>query len=643
MARSLYENPVLALPRSVKRGLVVSVDIILCVIATWLSFAIRLGEFLYFNDFLAIASAISIVLILPILAVFGVYQTIIRYSGWHSVSQVGQAALMYALIYCTVFSVFGVTGIPRTIGILQPIFVFLLVSGSRICAKMWLRNGVMKTKDFPATPQVLIYGAGKAGVTLASALKNSNEMRALGFLDDDEKLQGNSLIGLPVFDPRTLSDVIAQKSITHVLLAMPSISRARRNVILSQVADARVIVRTLPSVSDITEGRVTVSDIREPDADDLLNRCVIEPNPFLLRKKIKGKVVLVTGAGGSIGSELCRQIAELGPERLVMVESNEFSLYQITEETRRLTLLEGGAFKPQVKLEPRMGSVQDQIFIKRTIGEFLPDTIYHCAAYKHVPLVESNLIETVKNNIFGTAVMAQQAVDAGVADFVLVSSDKAVRPTNVMGATKRVSEMILQAFQNEDSVCTRFSMVRFGNVLASSGSVIPLFWKQIRDGGPITITHPEVTRFFMTIPEAAQLVLLAGSLAEGGEVFLLEMGEPIKILDLAKRMVQLSGLTVKGPRDDNGDIEIEFIGLRPGEKLYEELLIDDSSLQTTHPKILVAREQFICLATLLAKLDVMSSAAEENRPDLILNELTTLVDGFSHKPAMRIGENSTRA
>jgi FlaA1/EpsC-like NDP-sugar epimerase len=409
---------------------------------------------------------------------------------------------------------------------------------------------------------------------------------------------------------------------SDVLLAMPRLSRTRRNEILSQVRSARVAVRTLPSMNDLAQGKVSISDLRELDIDDLLGREPVVPNHILLAKNIVGKVVLVTGAGGSIGSELCRQILAVAPDKLLLIEQSEFALYAIHQE------LEEKLAGRKTVLVPLLASVQDDDRMREIMFTWHPDTVYHAAAYKHVPLVEHNPAAGIKNNALGTLCTAQAAAESGVADFVLISTDKAVRPTNVMGASKRLAEMTLQALA-ATSTGTKFSMVRFGNVLGSSGSVVPKFRQQIRDGGPVTVTHPEVTRYFMTIPEAAQLVLQAGAMAKGGDVFVLDMGLPVKIMDLARRMVELSGLAVKDEQNPDGDIEIEVTGLRPGEKLYEELLIGDNPKPTMHPRIMKAHEEFIPWADFEAKLSALKIALNVNDVGVIRLMMQQLVAGYA--------------
>jgi FlaA1/EpsC-like NDP-sugar epimerase len=529
---------------------------------------------------------------------------------------------IYGLLYASIFTAIGVTGVPRTVGIIQPILLLLFVGASRAFARVWLGDQYLSILKHAARPKVLIYGAGSAGRQLAAAMVNSHEMRVAGFLDDDDRLHGHVLNGLPVYSPADLVNLVASLNISDVLLAMPSLSRRRRNGILGQIRSAHVAVRTLPSMTDLARGKVSTSDLRELDIDDLLGRELVAPNHILLAKDIASKVVMVTGAGGSIGSELCRQIVAIAPAKLLLIEQGEFALYTIHQE------LEARLLSRETVLVPLLASVQDEHRMRDIMSAWRPNTVYHAAAYKHVPLVEHNPAAGIKNNVLGTLRTARAAADGGVADFVLVSTDKAVRPTNVMGASKRLAEMALQALA-ASGTGTKFSMVRFGNVLGSSGSVVPRFRQQIRDGGPITLTHDDVTRYFMTIPEAAQLVIQAGAMAKGGDVFVLDMGQPVKIMDLARRMVELSGLKVKDIHNPDGDIEIEVTGLRPGEKLYEELLIGDNPKPTAHPRIMKAREEFLPWAELQIKLDALEIALNTNDLSAIRLVMQQLVAGYS--------------
>lgn len=628
--------PVLALSRSAKRTVVILLDISLCVLTVWLAYYLRLGEFVSFSWDpqwglgAATAAFGAVTLALPLFVISGLYRAIFRYSGWPALLAVARAVGIYGLLYASIFTAIGVAGVPRTLGIIQPILLLLFVGASRALARVWLGGQYQSILKRAARPKVLIYGAGNTGRQLADAMANSHEMQVAGFLDDDDRLHGHVLNGLPIYNPVDLDNLATTLNISDVLLAMPSLSRRRRNEILGQIRLAHVAVRTLPSVTELAQGKVSVSDLRELDIDDLLGREPVTPNHILLSKNVLGKVVLVTGAGGSIGSELCRQILMLAPAKLLLIEQSEFALYAIHHE---LDEKRGGleTASPPI-LVPLLASVQDDDRMREIMSTWHPDTVYHAAAYKHVPLVEHNPAAGIKNNVLGTLRTAQAAAENGVADFVLISTDKAVRPTNVMGASKRLAEMALQALAANPAGThsgTKFSMVRFGNVLGSSGSVVPKFRQQIRDGGPITLTHPEVTRYFMTIPEAAQLVIQAGAMAKGGDVFVLDMGQSVRILDLARRMVELSGLTVKDDEYPEGDIEIALTGLRPGEKLYEELLIGEKPKPTMHPRIMKAHEDFIPWTEFEDQLNALEIALNVNDVGVIRLMMQKLVAGYT--------------
>ena len=612
---------ILALPRIGKRAIVVVVDSCLCVVAVWLAYFLRLGEFSALSGSALSALGASIGIALPVFAISGLYRAIFRYSGWPALLTVARAVGIYGLLYASIFTAIGVQQVPRTVGIIQPILLLLFVGASRAFARFWLGHQYHSILKQASRPKVLIYGAGSAGRQLDAAMANSHEMRVVGFLDDDDRLHGHVLNGQPIYDPADLGNLVTTLGISDVLLAMPSISRKRRNEILSQIRIARVSVRTLPSVTDLAQGRVNISDLRELGIDDLLGRDPVMPNHILLGMNVRGKIVMVTGAGGSIGSELCRQVLTVGPAKLLLIEQSEFALYTIHQELEEK--LAGRA----LVVVPLLASVQDEERMREILSTWHPDTVYHAAAYKHVPLVEHNPAEGIKNNVFGTLRTARVASEYGVSDFVLISTDKAVRPTNIMGASKRLAEMVLQALAATKPQ-TRFSMVRFGNVLGSSGSVVPKFRQQIRDGGPITLTHPEINRFFMTIPEASQLVIQAGAMAKGGDVFVLDMGQPVRIIDLARRMIELSGLRVKDEENPEGDIEIEITGLRPGEKLYEELLIGNNPQPTTHPRIMKAHEIFVVWERLEEKLRALEIALSANDVSLIRRMMVELVSGY---------------
>ena len=595
-------------------------DCSLCALSVWLAFYLRLGEFVLLSGDALWAIYLSIVIAVPIFIVSGLYRAIFRYSGWPALLAVAKATSIYSILYATAVTAIGITDVPRTVGLIQPILLLIFVVASRVLARFWLGNQYLKILKRVSRRKVLIYGAGQAGMELAGALRNSLEMQVIGFLDDDLSLYGHTINGYRIFDPSRLTSLVDRYQISDVLLAIPSINRKRRAEIINQISKSHVSVRTLPSLNDLAQGHVNVSDLRDLDIDDLLGRESVAPDESLLSKNILEKVVLVTGAGGSIGSELCRQIVSIKPAKLLLVEQSEFALYAIHQELQQKIGF-------GVEVIPLMASVQDEVRMREIFSAWHPHTVYHASAYKHVPLVEHNPAEGIKNNVFGTLKTAQLALEHGVSDFVLISTDKAVRPTNVMGASKRLAELVLQALAAEKPL-TKFSMVRFGNVLGSSGSVVPKFRQQIQNGGSITLTHPEITRYFMTIPEAAQLVIQAGAMAEGGDVFVLDMGESIRIIDLAKRMIRLSGLTIKDEHNPDGDIEIEITGLRPGEKLYEELLIGNNPESTQHTKVMKAHEGFVSWPELRERLVNLEAALKTNNVNLIRNLMIELVSGY---------------
>ncbi len=591
----------LSLPRWAKIAIVMLVDALLCALTVWGAYYLRLGYVSEFSVGQLLAIVLATSLSIPCFIYFGLYRAIFRYIGLPVLLVIIKAIVVYSLLYVTVITFVGVSNVPRTIGIIQPILLLIAVTVSRAFARFWLGGAYQQLLKRFIRRNVLIYGAGESGQQLAAAMVRSHELKVVGFLDDDVSLQKRTINGYRVYDPKHLKEVVENLDVGKIFIALPSVNRKRRNEIIEKIREAHIEVRTLPSINDIAEGKVKFSDLKELDIDDLLGRDTVLPSYDLLKNCISNKVVLVTGAGGSIGSELCRQILIFSPKKILLVEQNEFALYKIHER------LISDPESSKIELIPLIASVQDETRIAQIISSWQPDLIYHAAAYKHVPLVEQNLIEGIQNNVLGTLVVAQQAALHKVPNFVLISTDKAVRPTNIMGATKRLAEMILQALEIEASA-TKFSMVRFGNVLGSSGSVVPKFWQQIRDGGPISLTHHEITRYFMTIPEAAQLVLQASSMADGGDVFVLDMGEPVKIIELAKKMIELSGLSLRDCNNPNGDIDIEIIGLRPGEKLYEELLIGNNPQFTSHPRIMRANEPFMSWGMLNVELDFLRDA-----------------------------------
>ena len=622
----------LSFSRRAKQSLVLLIDLSACIITVYIAFYLRLGEWgLIRNDInsgLFLATVISLGLALPIFFVFGFYRAIFRYSGIASFLAIVKAIVIYSFLYATFFTVIGISGIPRTVGIIQPILLLITILAIRMLARYWLGDLYQQHSNSPVLQQALIYGAGSVGRQLAQAMMNNKRVRVVGFLDDNVALQGQLINQLPIYALSQLSELIIPLKISELFLALPEENRKHRNEILRKIQDIKISIRTLPSMTELAQGKVTANDLQELDIEDLFGRESTVFDSISSNNKILGKVVLVTGAGGSIGSELCRQIFILGPAVLLLYEQNEFSLYALHQELQRRQTITGS--KNNIFI-PLLGSITDTRRISEVMASWSPHTVYHAAAYKHVPLVEHNVTDGIRNNVFGTLITARMAVKYGVSDFVLVSTDKAVRPTNVMGASKRLAEMILQALAREriiSNTVTNFSIVRFGNVLESSGSVIPKFRQQIRNGGPITLTHPEVMRYFMTIPEAAQLIIQAGTMSKGGEVFLLDMGEAVKIIDLIRRMIQLSGLTLCDEGNPNGDIKIEIIGLRPGEKLYEELLIGDNPEPTSHPRIMKANEDFLPLEELEGKLQLLQAALDINDLDQIFQILERLISGY---------------
>jgi FlaA1/EpsC-like NDP-sugar epimerase len=621
--------PILGMPRPVKRIIVFGVDAFLCIFTIWLAYYLRMGYWVSLRGEPMVAVLSSLALALPIFAVSGLYRVIFRHSGWPTLLAALKAVALYGFFYAIFIAAMGFQGVPRTIGLIQPVLLMIAIGISRVVASHWLGDSYRQQLRIGSLPRVLIYGAGSAGRELSAALRNSRQMRVVGFLDDDHSLQGQVLNNIPIYDPSDLPNLVSTLAISDVLLALPSLGRKNRNEILKRISQSKVSVQTLPSITELASGKVKTADLRDLDIEDLLGREPVAPDMSLLAKNIENKVVLVTGAGGSIGSELCRQALKCHPTTLVLVEQNEFALYAMQQDLQKQLESQPGLATQVISI---LASVRNSDLIEQIFVTWKPHIVFHAAAYKHVPLVEENIAEGIENNVFGTLVCAKLAEKLSVPYFVLISTDKAVRPTNVMGATKRIAEMILQAisFDGEDnrqSTRTIFSMVRFGNVLDSSGSVVPLFRQQIRDGGPITLTHPEVTRYFMTIPEAAQLVLQASAMASGGDVFVLDMGESVKIIDLARHMIELSGLEVLDEDNPAGDIEIAITGLRPGEKLYEELLIGDNPVTTTHPRILKAHEEFSSLAELEEQLRELKLAIGQDA-DQVKMVLRSLVRGY---------------
>lgn len=618
--------------RLAKISAVMAVDLCLCLSTVWLAFYLRLGEVISLSGSVdwepQYAVLGSVMIALPLFIFNGFYQMIFRHSGGRALGTVVLTMTLYGAIYGAIFTIYGIEGVPRTIGIIQPILLLFGVGASRLCARYWLSGGyrraVFKSRG---ESKVLIYGAGEAGRQLATGLSNTAGSRVVGFLDDDIHLHGRIINGVRVYNPDQLKGLVIKLGVSGVLLALPSISRARRMELLEKILDAKVFIRTLPNLSDLIEGRVRATDLTDLALDDLLAREPHELNNNLLAQNVTNQIVIVTGAGGSIGSELCRQIANLNPIKLLLCEQSEYALYKLHQD------LTAKYPKFTDRFVPLLSSVRDSRRMNEIMATWRPSTVYHVAAYKHVPLVELNPVEGILNNAFGTLTIAVAAVKADVSDFVLISTDKAVRPTNMMGASKRLAEVILQAIANEVAIDevprkTKFSMVRFGNVLGSSGSVVPRFREQIKSGGPITLTDAEITRYFMTITEAAQLVIQAGAMAQGGDVFVLDMHGPIKIKDLAVRMIKLSGLTLRDENNPNGDIEIVITGLRDGEKLFEELLIGNNPQATAHPEIMKATEEFLTWKDLQPKLTQLQGALMVNDVQTVRTLMQELATGY---------------
>lgn len=631
--RSNMRTWFILLSRQKKAFILISADIFFAMFALWAAFSLRWGE-MYTpkgDEWYLFVAAPAIAV--PIFVKLGLYRAIIRYIEVRALWTIIQATTLYALFFAFVLYESGIKGVPRTVLPLNWLNMMLLVGGSRFFARWWLGEvylnlGGGRGAKNHSKKKVVIYGAGNAGVQLASALGYGREFRPVAFIDDDELLHKQKVNGLRIYPLSSLRYLIEKHQVSDVLLAMPSASRARKSEIIHLLEPFAVHVMSMPGLSDIAQGKVTIDTLQEVDIADLLGRDAVAPDQSLLHANIAGKVVMVTGAGGSIGSELCRQIISLQPESLILFEISEFALYAIEKELQHL--LTKAKNDKETKLIPVLGSVVNAKRCEKICKTFKVQTIYHAAAYKHVPMVERNPGEAVWNNIFGTLHAATAAINTEVETFVLISTDKAVRPTNTMGATKRFAELILQAlsFNQANNTKTRFTMVRFGNVLGSSGSVVPLFKEQIARGGPVTVTDERIIRYFMTIPEAAQLVIQAGAMGQGGDVFVLDMGEPIRIVDLAKRMIHLSGLEIKDAEHPGGDIEISFTGLRPGEKLYEELLIGDNVSKTSHARIMRAQEQVIPWTELEKMLVALELATQDDNFERVRGVLADAVTGF---------------
>ncbi len=617
---------ILALPRLAKQAILIFADILIIELSLWTAFALRLDVLSVPHEPLLILAFVAPTLAVPIFYRLGLYHAIMRYIGLHALLAIGKAIVLYATLLAAAVYLIGIPQVPRSIAPIHGLLVLLFIGGSRVLARHWLLQTANIQQGKDRRRRVAIYGAGLAGAQLAAALAHSRELLPVALLDDNSALQGKHIGALKIHAPTTLPALIERLEISEILLAVPSLSRQHRNAIIARLESLPVNVRILPGVAELAQGKVSISDLREIDIEDLLGRDPVAPDAKLLSQNIAGLSVMVTGAGGSIGAELCRQILAQNPARLVLYELSEFSLYSIEQELLAFQRTHGTTGIPII---PLLGSVCDASRLKLALDHFAIQTLFHAAAYKHVPMVEKNPTAGVFNNVIGTWRCAEAALATNVQSFVLISTDKAVRPTNTMGATKRLAEMVLQALAALHPDKTRFTMVRFGNVLGSSGSVIPLFREQIRRGGPITVTDPNIIRYFMTIPEAAQLVIQAGAMGKDGEVFVLDMGEPVKIIDLAKRMAHLSGLSIKDESNPDGDIEIIFTGLRPGEKLYEELLIGDNVSPTQHPRVQRANESFMTWEALLPVLTSLLEASHNQDAEKVREVLLDTIIEFT--------------
>lgn len=595
------------------------VDFVALPLALWTALALRLGDWSPMIEKFWPAYVVSALVCLPVFGFLGLYRHVVRHMGNHTMWAVLKGSTICAVVVASTAYMVPLTGFPRSVPIIFWLLTFFYVAGSRVAVRAYFQWAY--TRGQRRTP-TLIYGAGRKGMELAGLLRQQGHYTPVAFLDDEASRQHRIVDGIYVYPPRALTQLLQDTEARLVMVAIDSTAARDRRRIIEFLQPFGLKVQLIPDMVDLTTGRRSLANTRDVEVEDLLGRDAVDPLPHLLRHSVEGRAVLVTGAGGSIGGELCRQILQLAPRRLVILDQSEYGLFQIRRELERLSEAE----QLNVPVDVVLGSVTNRPLVHRTLRVHGIETVYHAAAYKHVTLVEDNVIEGLKNNTFGTLHTAKAAIDAGVKDFILISTDKAVRTTNMMGASKRLAEMTLQALQTTTDT-TRFSMVRFGNVLGSSGSVIPLFREQIDQGGPVTVTHREVTRYFMTITEAAQLVLQAASMARGGDVFLLDMGEPVRIFDLAEQMIRLKGHTVRNADNPEGDIEIRITGLQPGEKLHEELLLGSEVEGTEHRKILRAEEHFVPWAELRLALEKLEKACNDYDYAEIRNFVSGLLEG----------------
>jgi len=646
-----YRERMITLPRWTKRALLISNDFALLSLALWAAYSLRLNTLYVPPD----TTTWLLFFLAPVIGIVtfyarGLYRLVTRYFQQEAAGRIYVTIFLAVLVWSLSLYLIGLPGVPRSVVIIYGFFSAGLIRLSRQLAG-WLLQGVPNITMARLDPRerVLIYGAGGPGLELLRALADSKDYKPIGFIDENPTLWGQSIHKLKVYKPEKIPKLISRDGVKEIFLAIESDSRQHRRAIIRRLEDTPVTVKILPALKDIASGKVEVTDLRPIDVEDLLGRDPVPPDARLLGKHIRARNVMITGAGGSIGSELTRQIVKLSPKRLILFDISEVALYEIEQDmiallnTLKKEAGEAGKKTPKVEIVAVLGSVLDGEMLRHTLVNHSVETIYHAAAYKHVPIVEQNPMMGLQNNIFGTLVLSQAAIDAGVGRMVLISTDKAVRPTSIMGASKRISEMILQGIAAENEVETVFTMVRFGNVLDSSGSVVRRFRKQIRDGGPITVTHPDIIRYFMSIPEAAELVLQAGAMATGGEVFVLDMGSPVKIDDLARMMIRLSGLEVRDDSRPEGDISIEYVGLRQGEKLYEELLIGENTTGTKHPRIMKNSEPHLNLSKLNEELQALGQAIDDHDLADVQGILKRTVEGYTAgepSPESESGDNA---
>jgi UDP-N-acetylglucosamine 4,6-dehydratase len=634
-ASSRLVGRIFDLPRALKRGILISYDVSAMLVALWAAFAARLGDyFLPAEPLIFIAAAVSVVAGIATLHVLQIYRLVLRFFDFGTVTRLlaasGVAGVVWLLIIYLTRAQIAVGGlvimVPRSVSLIYAGFLFLLLFLGRYIMASLLAVGAAPSWDRfgSACTGIVIYGANAAGISLAHSVQSSRKYRLAAFVDDDPALHGQVIAGTRIIAPHALEDLAASEAVHEAFLAMPNATRSERLNAIGRLTNLNLVVKTVPAPEEIVSGRFTVTDVRPINVTDLLRRDPIKPLSVLIRRAAEGQAILITGAGGSIGSEICRQLLAAGPRQLVLLDHSEFGLFTTEQQ-----LMEASAkLRPNTAPEviPHVGSILDRALLEQIVTDYEVDTIYHSAAYKHVPMMEQNEVVGVENNVLGTLELTQVAFEAKVDRFIMISTDKAVRPQSVMGASKRAAELIVQAYAATQGCTTKFGIVRFGNVLDSSGSVVQLFRKQIEQGGPVTVTHEDITRFFMSIPEATQLVLQASAMARRGEVFVLDMGEPIRIVELARNMITLSGMSVRDDANPNGDIEITYVGLRPGEKLHEELFVGDEVVATEHPRIRMATEKHLPLDELGPHLKRIRAAVQSRAPAEVRNSVRELVD-----------------